>query len=149
MRMAIREGSLADLATDSVISPDSMASRGITVPFTRVASTSFASTFVPAGVFPATTLWRRVTGNSQAPAQPDRAGVCWLNSPVELRIIANAVKPAAIVLLNIFAASLLEEPQERTGRPQKYNSASEPTKGDCLSWSPCALAHSVKMIGAV
>src|SRR5262247_2089475 len=64
IRIASRDGSAPDFAEDSTISPEKIASLGITVPFTNVATASFASTFVPTVVLPAVTLCLRVTGNS-------------------------------------------------------------------------------------
>ena len=60
----MREGSLDDFSADSTTSPEKIAPAGMTAPFTRVAVVSFASTFVPTGVFPAFTFCRMVTGNS-------------------------------------------------------------------------------------
>ena len=64
MRIASREGELPDFATDSITSPEISVSRGITPPLVIVAITSRASTFVPTGVFPATTFSRSTTGSS-------------------------------------------------------------------------------------
>src|SRR5580658_8807431 len=68
MRTAKREGSLVDIAFDSMTSPEKVAPSGITTLFTRVAKVSFASTFFPTGVLPAIMLSRIVTGNSWAKA---------------------------------------------------------------------------------
>jgi hypothetical protein len=51
-----REGWVPDLSTDSTTSPEKMAFLGTTVPLTRLAMVSFASIFVPGGVFPALTF---------------------------------------------------------------------------------------------
>src|SRR6266436_5801241 len=72
MRTARRDGSVADLATDSVTSPEKMASRGTTTPSTRVATKSLAWTLVPTGVVPAATFCRMITGNSSAPEETGR-----------------------------------------------------------------------------
>src|SRR5215470_16393681 len=64
IRIASRDGSVPDFAKESTTSPEKTAFRGMTLPFTSVATTSFASTLVPAGVLPAATLCLRVTGNS-------------------------------------------------------------------------------------
>jgi len=66
MRMARRDGSLPAFAADSTTSPENVAPIGITVPFTKVAMVSVASTLVPTRVLPAITFCRIVTGNSYA-----------------------------------------------------------------------------------
>jgi hypothetical protein len=62
--MAMRDGLLSDLATDSVTSPEKTVFLGNTVPSTSVATESLAWTLVPIGVFPAVTSCFRFTGNS-------------------------------------------------------------------------------------
>lgn len=64
MRIATRDGSVADFATDSITSPENTLFCGNTVPSTRVATTSLAWTLVPTGVAPAVTLCFMFTGNS-------------------------------------------------------------------------------------
>src|ERR1035438_8904740 len=64
MRIARRHGPVADFAADSTTSPQKMAPIGITLPSTRVAIVSLASTLVPTGALPATIFSRSVTGNS-------------------------------------------------------------------------------------
>src|SRR5277367_3733033 len=100
MRMARREGSLADFATDSVTSPDKIASRGITVPLTRVAMISLACILVPTGVLPAAMFCRMITGNSVAARELGGAGFFWLNNAVE-RTAASTTFPASFIFLNI------------------------------------------------
>jgi hypothetical protein len=77
IRMARREGSAPDLADDSTTSPVKIAPSAITYPSKRVASTSFARTFVPGGVWPATTGCCMVTGNSCALASRGAGGSDW------------------------------------------------------------------------
>src|SRR5208282_278086 len=82
MRMARRDGLVADFATDSVTSPDKMAPCGITTPLTIVATTSLAWTLAPTGVLPAATVCRMFTGNSSPAGRLRAAGACdtWLNN---------------------------------------------------------------------
>src|ERR1700691_2984219 len=101
MRMAMREGSLDDLAADSTTSPEKIAPSGMTVPLTSVASVSFASTFVPTGVFPAATFWRIVTGNSCAEAalgaaEPEAGAFDCPNRKMEPEINPSETRPSAV-----------------------------------------------------
>src|ERR1700761_715363 len=75
MRTARREGVPSFRATDSVTSPENTAFRGKTTPLTSVAITSFASIFVPTGVFPAWIFCCITTGNSWTGAPACRDGV--------------------------------------------------------------------------
>src|SRR5258708_15524824 len=84
MRMETRDGSVFVFATDSITSPVKTAFLGMTVPATNVATSSFASTFAPAGVFPAVTFCCMITGNSVTPGGTGVVGGCWPSKTAEL-----------------------------------------------------------------
>src|SRR5580700_4009659 len=75
MRIVNRDGSADVFSADSRTSPEKTAFRGITVPFSRVATVSLAFTLVPTGVLPATTFCCRTTGNSRTGAA-GTGGLC-------------------------------------------------------------------------
>src|SRR4029077_21023427 len=120
MRMARRDGSVAVFSTDSVTSPDRMASLGITVPFNNVATTSLASTLVPTGVLPAATFCRITAGDSSPVGELWAVGVGWATKATDPRTTVKT----AIVLLSIWSPPAVTDLDRGFGLRKNYTSRS-------------------------
>src|SRR5580658_3195548 len=99
IRREMRDTSLLVFATDSITSPEKSASRGMTMPSTRVAIWSFAWILVPAGVLPAITLCCRITGNSCTPEGAATAGFCWPANMPEQPTKSTKVDTTVVLVL--------------------------------------------------
>ena len=100
---------VAVFAADSTTSPEKTAFLGITVPFSKVATSSRARILVPAEVLPALTSCCIVTGNSITLGVAAVAGLCWPSKVAEETAQSTKVDTAIVrVDIDVHPPLLLE-----------------------------------------